>query len=57
MGNYENYKPSITITEEFEAEQPLTNEQYKAKLDNLSTILHDELRKEKEKLPKVLPKK
>ncbi len=42
LGNYENYKPTITISEELEVES-ITPAVYADKLDNLTAILNKEL--------------
>jgi len=56
LGNYENYKPTITISEELEVES-ITPAVYADKLDNLTAILNKELWKEKAKIEKLISKK
>lgn len=49
LWNYENYKPSITITQEFEDEN-ITRHQYEERLNFIWSIIDDELKKEKQKI-------
>ena len=59
LWNYENYKPSFTITEEIEInsiDTVVLNKLYKERVANLSKLLDEELAKEKEKLKAPDPK-
>jgi len=49
LGDYENYKPTISITKEYDEKDIINIED---ELNKMTTILDNELKKEKEKLKK-----